>query len=58
MSVGFVGRVSRIAHVHQDGATDRARPGGPMARYEKRVLLGLTANDRRLINDRVLSHFG
>lgn len=32
VSVGFVGRVSRIARVHQEGLTDRTRPGGPMAR--------------------------
>ncbi|WOB25908.1 phage virion morphogenesis protein [Xanthomonas dyei] len=58
VSVGFVGRVSRIARVHQDGLTERVRPGGPMARYEKRVLVGLSAEDRRLIRDQLLNHIG
>lgn len=56
VSVGFVGRVSRIARVHQDGLSERVRPGGPRARYEKRVLLGLSAEDRQLIRDHLLNH--
>ncbi|TXD43111.1 phage virion morphogenesis protein [Xanthomonas campestris] len=58
VSVGFVGRVSRIARVHQDGLTERVRPDGPMALYEKRVLLGLSAEDRQLIRDQLLNHLG
>ncbi|NIJ88315.1 phage virion morphogenesis protein [Xanthomonas campestris] len=54
VSVGFVGRVSRIARVHQEGQTDRVRPNGPKARYERRALLGLTEPDRTLIKDLVL----
>lgn len=34
--------VARIARVHQEGLTDPVRPGGPKARYDKRVLLGFT----------------
>ncbi|QDS17512.1 phage virion morphogenesis protein [Xanthomonas arboricola] len=56
VSMGFLGRVSRIARVHQDGLTERVRPGGPRARYEKRVLLGLSAEDRQLIRDHLLNH--
>ncbi|MEA9586385.1 phage virion morphogenesis protein [Xanthomonas sp. WHRI 10064A] len=56
VSVGFVGRVSRIARVHQEGLTERVRPGGPMARYERRVLLGLSAEDRRIVRDQLLDH--
>ncbi|MGV7197661.1 phage virion morphogenesis protein [Xanthomonas axonopodis] len=56
VSVEFVGRVSRIARVHQDGLTERVRQGGPSARYEKRVLLGLSAEDRRLVRDQLLNH--
>ncbi|MCL1561664.1 phage virion morphogenesis protein [Xanthomonas nasturtii] len=56
VSVGFVGRVSRIARVHQDGLTERVRPGGPMARYERRVLLGLSAEDRRIVHDQLLDY--
>ncbi|MEB1933733.1 phage virion morphogenesis protein [Xanthomonas arboricola] len=56
VSVGFVGSVSRIARVHQDGLTERVRPGGPMARYERRVLLGLSAEDRQIVRDQLLDH--
>ncbi|MBB2756032.1 UNVERIFIED_ORG: phage virion morphogenesis protein [Xanthomonas campestris] len=58
VSVGFVGRVSRIARVHQDGSTEQVRPGGPRARYEKRVLLGLSEEDRQVIHDQLLNHLG
>ncbi|MBV6804079.1 phage virion morphogenesis protein [Xanthomonas campestris pv. lawsoniae] len=58
VSVGFVGRVSRIARVHQEGLSESVRPGGPRARYERRVLLGLTEQDRHLIRDQLLSHLG
>lgn len=49
VSVGFVGRVSRIARVHQDGLKDRVRPVGPIVRYAKRTLLGFSRIDRDLI---------
>ncbi|PPU69517.1 phage virion morphogenesis protein [Xanthomonas pisi] len=58
VSVVFVGRVSRIARVHQEGLTDQVRPGGPKARYEKRVLLGLSAGDRQIVLDQLLNHLG
>ncbi|MEN9195973.1 phage virion morphogenesis protein [Xanthomonas perforans] len=58
VSVGFVGRVSRIARVHQDGSTEQVRPGGPRARYERRMLLGFSEQDRQLIHDQLLSHLG
>ncbi len=58
VSVGFVGRVSRIARVHQNGLTEQVRPGGPRARYEKRVLLGLSSADRQLVNDLLLNQLG
>ncbi|MCC4600185.1 phage virion morphogenesis protein [Xanthomonas melonis] len=58
VSVGFMGRVSRIARVHQDGLSEQVRRGGPVARYERRVLLGLSEQDRQLIHDQLLSHLG
>ncbi|PPT49390.1 phage virion morphogenesis protein [Xanthomonas arboricola] len=58
VSVGFMGRVSRIARVHQEGLTERVRPGGPMARYEKRMLLGLSVEDRQFVREQLLSHLG
>ncbi|MCE4365052.1 phage virion morphogenesis protein [Xanthomonas hortorum] len=57
VSVGFMGRVSRIARVHQEGLTEQVRPGGPKARYEKRMLLGFTKEDRQITENMILSHF-
>lgn len=54
-SVGFAGRVARIASVHQLGLRDRVRPDGPEVQYTARRLLGLTATDREAIRDRILS---
>ncbi|ATS21724.1 tail protein [Xanthomonas phaseoli pv. phaseoli] len=56
VSVGFMGRVSRIARVHQEGSSESVRPRGPRARYERRVLLGLTEPDRHLIRNQLLNH--
>lgn len=56
VSVGFVGRVSRIARVHQEGLTERVRLNGPRSLYEKRVLLGFTVQERTLINSLLTQH--
>ncbi|CAE6755003.1 hypothetical protein CFBP6600_17550 [Xanthomonas arboricola pv. corylina] len=56
VSVGFIGRVSRIARVHQDGLVERVRPGGPKAYYEKRTLLGLSVEDRHIVLNQLLNH--
>lgn len=56
LAVGFVGRVSRIARVHQFGKRERVAPRGPYYRYPARVLLGLTDTDRRLIRERLLAY--
>lgn len=53
-SVGFAGRVARIASVHQLGLRDRVRPGGPEVQYAQRRLLGLTETEREGIRDRIL----
>lgn len=58
VSVGFMGRVSRIARVHQEGITEQVRPGGPRARYDKRVLLGFSPEDRQTIRDQILNRVG
>ncbi|WP_414926922.1 phage virion morphogenesis protein [Pseudomonas zeae] len=42
ISVGFEGRVARIAHVHQYGSKDRAARGAPVVRYRQRESLGYT----------------
>ncbi|CAD0345248.1 phage virion morphogenesis protein [Xanthomonas hortorum pv. cynarae] len=46
-SVGFVGRVSLIARVHQEGLQERVRRDGPTIRYDRRVLLGYSSTDFR-----------
>lgn len=56
ISVGFLGRVARIARVHQEGLSDFVSPKGPRVRYERRELLGFTARDRDLIRDLLLEH--
>lgn len=56
VSIGFTGRTSRIARVHQDGQADEVRPGGPKVRYPQRVLLGFTDADHELIRDLILQH--
>ncbi|MDT3722906.1 phage virion morphogenesis protein [Pseudomonas oryzihabitans] len=43
--IGFSGRVSRIARVHQYGLKDRAERVAPEVRYAKRKVLGLTSAD-------------
>lgn len=56
LSIGFAGRVARIARVHQYGGTDAVRPGGPSADYPARPLLGFSPADLELITDRLLQH--
>ncbi|WP_460367270.1 phage virion morphogenesis protein [Pseudomonas sp. Tul1A2] len=57
ISVGFTGRIARIARVHQYGLKDRAERGAPDVRYEQRELLGFIDADIDLIRDGLLTHF-
>ncbi|MBP5108659.1 phage virion morphogenesis protein [Pseudomonas protegens] len=54
ISVGFTGRVARIARVHQYGLKDRAERGAPEVKYEQREVLGFTNEDLDLIRDSLL----
>lgn len=56
VSVGFTGRIARIARVHQYGLKDRAERGAPDVRYEQREVLGFTDADLDLIRDELLTH--
>lgn len=56
VSVGFTGRIARIARVHQYGLKDRAERGAPDVSYEQREVLGFTEIDLELIKDRLLDH--
>jgi phage virion morphogenesis protein len=56
VTVGFTGRIARIAKVHQYGLKDRAEPGAPDVRYEQREVLGFTDADLDLIRDGLLAY--
>ncbi|MNT97849.1 Phage virion morphogenesis family protein [compost metagenome] len=56
ISVGFTGRIARIARVHQYGLKDRAERGAPDVKYEIRETLGFTGVDLDLIRDNLLDH--
>lgn len=54
ISVGFTGRIARIARVHQYGLKDRAERGAPDVTYDERQVLGFTDSDVELIRDKLL----
>lgn len=56
ITVGFTGRIARIARIHQYGLKDRAEPGAPDVRYHQREVLGFTEADLELIRDGLLAH--
>ncbi|MEJ3576060.1 phage virion morphogenesis protein [Pseudomonas fragi] len=56
ITVGFTGRVARIARVHQYGLKDRAEANAPQVRYEQREVLGFTAADLEVIREGLLVH--
>ena len=56
ITVGFTGRVARIARVHQYGLKDRAETDAPEVRYEQREVLGFTESDFEIIRNELLTH--
>ena len=56
IAIGFLGRTSRLARVHQYGLRDRPERGQAEVRYERRELLGFTDADVELIRDQLLEH--
>ncbi|MCQ4302671.1 phage virion morphogenesis protein [Stutzerimonas frequens] len=56
IAIGFMGRVARIARVHQYGLRDRPERGQADVQYERRELLGFTPADLELIRDQLLEH--
>ena len=56
ITVGFSGRVARIARVHQYGLKDRAEANAPEVRYQQREMLGFTETDHELIRDGTLKY--
>ena len=55
--VEFAGKVQRIARVHQYGLKDRPTPRSRDVQYAERHLLGISQNDKLLIERLVLKHF-
>jgi phage virion morphogenesis protein len=56
LTVGFFGRVTRIAWVHQEGLKDKVGKNGVEYRYPVRQLLGFSLNDCFLIQESLLLH--
>ena len=54
ITVGFTGRVARIARVHQYGLKDRAEADAPEVRYKQREVLGFTKANLDLIRNTLL----
>ncbi|MDR0182405.1 phage virion morphogenesis protein [Lysobacter arvi] len=54
--VGFTGRTSRLASVHQYGGSDRMSRTGPRVRYPARRLLGLAPDSTECIREMILRH--
>jgi len=55
-SVGFFGKVARIAHVHHEGLQDKVAPRGPNYKYPARSLLGFSASDVAELHRSLLEH--
>lgn len=56
LSVGFLGRVSRIARVHQYGLKDRPERGQADVQYEARQLLGFSGDELDNIRNMLIDH--
>ena len=55
-TIGFTGRISRIARVHQYGLRDRPGRCAPIIRYAQRELLGLTDLESEDIKGLLIRH--
>lgn len=56
LSVGFYGRIARIARVHQKGLKDKVSRNGVEYQYPERQLLGFSSSDHVLIRESLLRH--
>ncbi|MGY1917822.1 phage virion morphogenesis protein [Pseudomonas tolaasii] len=56
VTVGFTGRISRIARVHQYGLKDRAERGAVEVLYDRREILGFNEDSLNLIKDSLITH--
>lgn len=56
ISIGFTGRIARIARVHQYGLRDRAEAGAKDVVYPRREMLGLTDKGLDIVRDGLLAY--
>ncbi|WP_313209657.1 phage virion morphogenesis protein [Stutzerimonas nitrititolerans] len=56
IAIGFAGRLSRIARVHQYGLCDKPGRNSPDIQYQRRELLGFSDDDLEMIRDQLLQH--
>ena len=56
MWVGFSGRASAVARIHQEGLKDKPSAKAKPVRYTRRVVLGDTEAERRHMLDLMLDH--
>lgn len=49
VAIGFGGNAGRIARIHQEGQMSEVRPGSRKYPYPVRTLVGINAEDERLI---------
>lgn len=56
LAIGFAGRLSRVARIHQFGAKAPVTPGGPVYHYPARLLLGFADLDREMLCEALLRH--
>lgn len=56
VQIGFSGRDSIIAKIHQYGQIGKVNPNLGYA-YPKRELLGISDQDQQIVNDMIINHF-
>ncbi|EOC1312494.1 phage virion morphogenesis protein [Cronobacter turicensis] len=55
-AVEFAGKVQRMAQVHQYGLKDKPGPKSQAVEYPARPLLGFSDDDRRIVEDEIISY--
>ncbi len=56
--VEFIGKLQRLARVHQYGLKDRPDRNSRVVLYEARPLFSFTPDDEQMIEDVIISHLG
>lgn len=56
IAIGFAGRVSRLARIHQYGLRDKPGRNSPAIQYQRRQLLGFSDAELEMIRDQLVAH--